>query len=96
MGENNAARNRKLNLKKDTLFAASAIYDQLYGKVKDEDGSRYVPATFQIIYMVGWKPHESQPKPIQRGSGEISLKDIYRIDEIVKEKEKVKLSEKDK
>ncbi|XP_014210367.1 arginine-hydroxylase NDUFAF5, mitochondrial [Copidosoma floridanum] len=36
--------------------------------------------------MVGWKPHESQPKPIERGSGEISLKDIHRIDEIAKEK----------
>lgn len=96
MGEGNAAKNRKLNLKRDTLLAASAIYDQLYGKVRKEDGSRYVPATFQIIYMVGWKPHESQPKPIQRGSGEISLKDIYRIDEIVKQKTKVRLTDEDK
>ena len=95
MGENNAARNRKLHLKRDTLLAASAIYDELYGKLKD-DGSRYVPATFQVIYMVGWKPHESQPKPIERGSGEISLKDIYRIDEIVKGKTKVKLTDEDK
>lgn len=28
---------------------------EMYG---NEDGS--VPATFQIIYMIGWKPHESQ------------------------------------
>ncbi|XP_001601244.1 arginine-hydroxylase NDUFAF5, mitochondrial [Nasonia vitripennis] len=96
MGESNAARNRSLHLKRDTLLAASAIYDQLYGKIKEEDGSRYIPATFQIIYMVGWKPDASQPKPIERGSGEISLKDIYRIDEIVKQKTKVKLTDEDK
>ncbi|XP_058795168.1 arginine-hydroxylase NDUFAF5, mitochondrial isoform X2 [Phymastichus coffea] len=95
MGENNAAKNRKLHLKRDTLLAASAIYDEIYGKLKD-DGTRYMPATFQIIYMVGWKPDESQPKPIERGSGEISLKDIYRIDEIVKGKTKVKLTDEDK
>lgn len=53
MGESNAARNRRLHLKRDTLLAASAIYDQLYGKVQEEDGSRYIPATFQVIYMVG-------------------------------------------
>ncbi len=28
---------------------------EMYG---NEDGS--VPATFQILYMIGWKPHESQ------------------------------------
>ena len=27
----------------------------MYGS---EDGS--VPATFEILYMIGWKPHESQ------------------------------------
>lgn len=35
--------------------------------------------------MLGWKPHPNQPKPIERGSGEVSLKDLYRLDEIVKE-----------
>lgn len=44
-----------------------------------------MPATFQIIYMIGWKPDPSQPKPLERGSGSISLKDLYRLDEAVKE-----------
>ncbi|XP_011502528.1 PREDICTED: NADH dehydrogenase [ubiquinone] 1 alpha subcomplex assembly factor 5 [Ceratosolen solmsi marchali] len=87
MGESNAARNRKLHLSRDTLFAASAIYNQLYGKIKEKDKSRYIPATFQIIYMIGWKPDESQPKIMKQGTGEISLKDMYRIDEIIKEKQ---------
>ena len=49
----------------------------------NEDGS--VPATFQMIYFIGWKPDPSQPKALERGSGNVSLKDIYRLDEIVQE-----------
>ncbi|KAK4023678.1 hypothetical protein OUZ56_009077 [Daphnia magna] len=79
MGENNASWIRKLHLHRDTMFAASAIYKELYG---NEDGS--VPATFQIIYLIGWKPDSSQPKPLERGTGQISIKDLYRLDEVVK------------
>lgn len=95
MAESNAARNRKLHLKRDTLLAASAIYEELYGKIK-EDGTKYVPATFQIIYMLGWKPDASQPKPLERGTGEVSLKDLYKLDEIIKETKKIKLGDDDK
>lgn len=52
---------------------------ELYG---NEDGT--VPATFQIIYLIGWKSDPSQPKPLERGTGNISIKDIYRLDEVVK------------
>nr|CAG4637176.1 EOG090X09JT [Ceriodaphnia reticulata]SVE73058.1 EOG090X09JT [Ceriodaphnia reticulata] len=79
MGENNASWIRKLHLHRDTMFAASAIYKELYG---NEDGT--IPATFQIIYLIGWKPDPSQPKPLERGTGEISIKDLYRLDEVVK------------
>lgn len=34
--------------------------------------------------MIGWKPDPSQPKPLERGTGEISIKDLYRLDEVVK------------
>lgn len=40
--------------------------------------------------MLGWKPHPKQPKPLQRGSGEVSLKDLYKLDEIIKEVKKIK------
>ena len=92
MAENNAARNRKLRLNKDTILAAAAIYKELYGKLKD-DGSPYVPATFQVIYLLGWKPDPLQPKPLERGTGQVSLKDLYRLDEIIKETKKVKTDE---
>ncbi|XP_051172079.1 arginine-hydroxylase NDUFAF5, mitochondrial [Leptopilina boulardi] len=95
MAENNASRNRKLHLNRDTTMAAAAIYNQLYGKTK-EDGSKYIPATFQIIFMIGWKPDPSQPKPLERGTGQISLKDIHKLDELIKETKKIKLSDNDK
>ncbi|KYN34981.1 hypothetical protein ALC56_10708 [Trachymyrmex septentrionalis] len=95
MAENNAARNRNLHLSRDTLIAAASIYKQLYGKTK-EDNTAFVPATFQIIYMLGWKPDESQPKPLRRGTGQVSLKDLYRLDQIVKESKKIKLDDDDK
>lgn len=79
MGESNAARNRSLHLSREKLLAAAAIYQNLYGQ---EDK---VPATFQVIYLVGWKPDPSQPKPANRGSGQVSLKDLYKLDEVVKD-----------
>ena len=33
-----------------------------------------VPATFEILYMIGWKPDASQPQPLERGSAHKSLK----------------------
>ncbi|KAJ7498507.1 S-adenosyl-L-methionine-dependent methyltransferase [Mycena latifolia] len=40
----------------------------------NEDGS--VPATFQIIYMIGWKPAPTQPQPLERGTGKVPLGEI--------------------
>uniref|UniRef100_A0A336LU23 Arginine-hydroxylase NDUFAF5, mitochondrial n=1 Tax=Culicoides sonorensis TaxID=179676 RepID=A0A336LU23_CULSO len=73
MGENNAAFNRPLHLSRDVLMAAASIYKDMYST------DQGVQATFQIIYLVGWKPHESQPKPMERGSANASLKDLGKI-----------------
>lgn len=89
MAESNAALNRSLHLNRDTQFAAAAIYEQLYGKVDPESGKLSIPATFQIINMLGWKPHPKQPQPLERGTGEVSLKDLYKLDEIIKEVKKI-------
>lgn len=78
MGENNAAKNRCNHLNKDAMLAAAAIYENIYG----EEGK--IPATFQIISFIAWKPDSSQPKPLPRGSGQVSLKDIHKLDEIYK------------
>ncbi|KAM9240967.1 arginine-hydroxylase NDUFAF5, mitochondrial isoform 3-T3 [Leptosomus discolor] len=75
MGESNCSWNRKPLLHRETMLAAAAIYQEMYG---NSDGS--VPATFQIYYMIGWKFHESQARPAQRGSATVSFGDLAKID----------------
>ncbi|XP_077997022.1 arginine-hydroxylase NDUFAF5, mitochondrial-like [Glandiceps talaboti] len=74
MAENNAAWSRKLLLHRDTMMAAASIYKEMYA---NEDGS--VPATFQILYLIGWKPDDKQLKPAKRGSATVSMKDLESI-----------------
>lgn len=77
MGETNAvaARNRGF-LRRDTLFAAAARYQELYA---DEEGR--IPATFQIITMTGWAPHDAQPRALRPGSAAARLSDALDSEE---------------
>ncbi|NWT32251.1 NDUF5 hydroxylase, partial [Cardinalis cardinalis] len=79
MGESNCSWNRKPLLHRETMLAAAAIYQEMYG---NSNGS--VPATFQIYYMIGWKYHESQAKPAQRGSATVSFGDLAKIEGLIK------------
>lgn len=74
MGEANAlmARSRSF-LRRDVLMRACEIYTE---KFAQPDGR--VPATFQVMYMTGWHPHESQQKPLKRGSGKVNLGDALK------------------
>lgn len=82
MAENNASWNRKAHLHRDTMLAADAIYKELY---PHKDGG--IQATFQIQYWIGWKPDPSQPKPLKpHQDSDVSLKDLYRLDEVVSQK----------
>ncbi|XP_054717824.1 arginine-hydroxylase NDUFAF5, mitochondrial-like [Uloborus diversus] len=75
MGESNVSWNRKSHISRDSLLAAASIYTEMYG---NED--KTVPATFEIIYLIGWKPHKSQSKPAKRGSGTVSMKSISELE----------------
>ncbi|XP_067125244.1 arginine-hydroxylase NDUFAF5, mitochondrial-like [Centruroides vittatus] len=79
MAENNCLWARKVHLHRATIERAKQIYNEMYG---NEDGT--VPAMFQILYMIGWKPHESQAKPARRGSGTFSFKDLHKLETIIK------------
>ncbi|XP_057699612.1 arginine-hydroxylase NDUFAF5, mitochondrial isoform X1 [Corythoichthys intestinalis] len=76
MGESNCAWNRRSMLHRDTILAAAAVYKEMYG---NKDGS--VPATFDILYMIGWKPHHSQAKAAKRGSATVSFGDLSKINQ---------------
>ncbi|KAG8534168.1 uncharacterized protein KY384_001012 [Bacidia gigantensis] len=72
MGESNAALTREMaGLRKEVLLANDAIYRELHAEGKEE-----LPATFRIIYIIGWTPGEGQPEPEKRGSGQINLADV--------------------
>lgn len=72
MGESNAVLGREMGaIQRDVLLANDAIYRELHG---NEDGT--IPATFRMIYMIGWKESKDQAQPLPRGSGDINLKDI--------------------
>lgn len=72
MGDSNAVLGREASgIRRDVLAAGEAIYHELHG---NEDDS--VPATFRLIYMIGWKKGPSQPKPLERGSGMASIKEV--------------------
>ncbi|KAK7103785.1 arginine-hydroxylase NDUFAF5, mitochondrial-like [Littorina saxatilis] len=89
MGENNCSWSRKLLMHRDTMVAAAAIYQSMYG---NEQG---VPATFQVINFIGWKPDPNQPQAAERGSGEVSLKDLGKVNQLAKQIEDERGASKD-
>ena len=71
MAESNAVLTRpKAFTSKAVMLRAAEIYSENYGA---DDGR--VPATFQVIYMTGWRSHESQQKPMKPGSAKMRLAD---------------------
>ncbi|KAL3637089.1 hypothetical protein CASFOL_019388 [Castilleja foliolosa] len=73
MGETNALFQRGKILKRDTALATAAVYESMFAA---EDGT--IPATFQVIFMTGWKDHPSQQKAKRRGSATISFGDLQK------------------
>lgn len=71
MGENNALIKRSKGLSSPKLMMKVA---EVYHDMFADDTSR-IPATFDIIYLQGWAPDESQQKPLKPGSAKMSLKD---------------------
>ena len=72
MGESNAVLGREMGpIQRDVLLANEGIYRELHG---NPDGT--IPATFRMIYMIGWKESADQAQPLARGSGQINLKDV--------------------
>ncbi|XP_024415157.1 arginine-hydroxylase NDUFAF5, mitochondrial isoform X1 [Desmodus rotundus] len=83
MGESNCAWNRKALLHRDTMLAAAAVYREMY---RNEDGS--VPATYQIYYMIGWKYHDSQARPAERGSATVSFGELGKMNNLMSQGKK--------
>jgi len=78
MGATNILHERvRTPLKRSTLERVTAIYADRFS---DADGR--VRATFEIIWLSGWVPHESQQKPLKPGSAAQRLADALGTKEL--------------
>ena len=77
MGESNAVIGRRPGLsRRATLARAAALYEERH---RQADGK--IPATFQVIFLTGWAPHESQQKPLAPGSAKTRLAEVLESEE---------------
>ena len=78
MGATNALTERRRKpLKRTTLFKMAEIYRERFA---DADGR--LRAIFEVIWLSGWAPHESQQQPLKPGSAKTRLADALGVREI--------------
>ncbi|MDX2306920.1 MAG: methyltransferase domain-containing protein [Hyphomicrobium sp.] len=69
MGQSNLlSERRRTPVTRGLLARASEVYTEAFAQA---DGR--VPATFEILTLTAWAPHDSQPKPLKPGSATVSL-----------------------
>ncbi len=74
MGATNMlAERRRVPLRRATLLRMAQIYSERFA---DPDGR--IRATFDVVWLSGWAPHESQQKPLKPGSAKASLEDAVK------------------
>lgn len=76
MGETAALAGRAPALRRAVLARAAQLYAERFS---DPDGR--LIATFEILYLTGWSPHESQQKPLRPGSAKARLADALGVKE---------------
>jgi hypothetical protein len=78
MGATNMlSERRRTPLRRATLQRMTEVYAQRFA---DPDGR--LRATFEIAWLSGWVPHESQQKPLRPGSARARLADALGTKEI--------------
>jgi SAM-dependent methyltransferase len=78
MGATNAlVERRRTPLRRATLRRMMEIYAERFA---DADGR--LRATFDIVWLLGWAPHQSQQQPLTPGSARTRLADALRTQEI--------------
>ncbi len=74
MGATNVLNERRRTPSRRATFVRMA---QVYAeRFADPDGR--IRATFDIVWMSGWAPHDSQQKPVKPGSAKMSLADAVK------------------
>ena len=77
MGASNMLTDRRrVPVTRTLLMRAAQVYQDRFGL---PDGR--IPATFEIITLTAWVPHESQPKPLRPGSATTRLATALGVNE---------------
>ncbi len=76
MGETNVLAGVTRPLTRTIAARAAQLYAERHGEA---DGR--IPATFEIVHLAGWAPHENQQKPLKRGSAKMRLADALGVTE---------------
>ncbi len=77
MGEANALTARQKTFTSKHLFAEAA---RIYAESYATEGR--ITATFDLIFLSGWVPHDSQQKPLRPGSAQARLADALKTTEL--------------
>ncbi len=77
MGEGNALAARRRGFsRREVLLEAARIYADAYALPNGR-----IPATFEFVFLTGWAPDESQPKPLRPGSAAARLAEALGVEE---------------
>jgi SAM-dependent methyltransferase len=77
MGETNALTQRRRTATSRVVFAKTA---ELYAKHFSARSGR-ISATFELVFLTGWAPDDSQQKPLRPGSARQRLADALSVPE---------------
>jgi hypothetical protein len=78
MGATNVLTERRRKpLRRATLQRLFEIYAERFA---DPDGR--IRSTFEVVWLSGWAPHESQQQPLKPGSAKTRLAEALRTTEI--------------
>ncbi|MEM9317683.1 MAG: SAM-dependent methyltransferase [Pseudomonadota bacterium] len=77
MGETNALAARLRRPTRRAVFARAA---EIYAANYPAPNGR-ITATFDLMFLAGWRPHASQQKPLRRGSAATRLSEALHTDE---------------
>lgn len=75
MGETNALSSRRRGIPPRDLFH---LTERFY-REHFSDSEGYLVATFELVFLTGWAPSESQQKPLKPGSARMRLSDALGV-----------------
>jgi SAM-dependent methyltransferase len=77
MGETNALAARARHFTRRAVITDAA---SVYQGFATPEG--HLPATFELVFLTGWVPHDSQQQPLRPGSAKARLADALQVPEV--------------